>query len=310
MKKLLSVLTAAAMTTVCAANAFAVTDIPQTEDITLLERLGVVSGYSDGTIRPDEYLTRAEAVRMITAAEGYNGEDYVLSAYETADFTDVGKDHWAYNYIKKGVSDNIINGFGDGTFRPEENVTWEQAVKMLMCLTGYDTYAQAEGGYPDGYITYGKTAGLFKNVDYVGNITEKNITRGEMIELTARALEIPLVVIKAWEVEWNGTRTPTLETKDGEGKDYKNLLISFFDVYNVTAKADSVKDNKAVFEITEAVNFDNTAITADDDPKTVSLNIGENDKNTFEKGKTYNLYIKINDSKEKDYELVCGFESE
>lgn len=309
MKRLLSVLTAAVMTAACAANAFAFTDIPQTEDIVLMEKLGIISGYSDGTFKPEEYLTRAEAVKMITTAGGYRGEDYVLSRNDNADFTDVDKNHWAYNYIKKGVLDNIISGFGDGTFRPDENVTWEQAVKMLMCLTGYNTYSQSVGGYPDGYITYGKKTGLFKNIDKAESMIGKDITRGEMSELTARTLEVPLVVIKAWETQWNGEKTPYFVVKDGEGADYQNLLISSFYTYKVTAKADSVKDNKAVFEITEAVNFDDIEINAEDDPKTVSLNIGDNDKNIFEKGKKYNLYIKVNDSEKGDYDFVCGFES-
>lgn len=53
-----------------------------------------------------------------------------LSAY-AVDFSDFQSEHWAYNYVNALVADGTINGFTDGTFRPEETVTRAQFVKMI-----------------------------------------------------------------------------------------------------------------------------------------------------------------------------------
>lgn len=310
MKKTISAITAFAITLTCASGAFAFTDVSQTDEFTLMEKLGIISGYSDGTFKPEEYLTRAEAAKMIAAINGYTDEameeDRAEDEGSEADFDDVDKNHWAYYYIKQGVLDGVISGFGDNTFRPDENVTWEQAVKMLVCAAGYETYAAAFGGYPSGYMMYGDNLGLFDNVTAY---QKENITRGEIAEITAKTLEAPMCVITAWETTWNGERTPTLEIKDGAGKDFRTLLTTVFDVYEVTAEVTKIDDNALKLNILSAVNFDNTEITSNDDPLQVSVKLGGNDKSAFKKGEKYQMYIKVNNSTEKDYELVCKCEN-
>ncbi len=74
-----------------------------------------------------------------------------LSAF-AIDFSDFTSAHWAYNYVNTLVSDGTINGFEDGTFRPEDTVTRAQFVKMIgngpeIRNTAFDDVAQSHWAY-------------------------------------------------------------------------------------------------------------------------------------------------------------------
>ena len=62
---------------------------------------------------------------------------YKRQAYDSSDFTDVDASHWAKNYIQTAYNLGIIAGMGDGTFAPDAPVTYEQALKMVVCTDVY-----------------------------------------------------------------------------------------------------------------------------------------------------------------------------
>ena len=84
---------------------------------------GWVSGYPDGTFRPDAYITRAEfatiAARFLS--DVYGG---------TSMFTDI-TGHWAEDYINRAAAAGWINGYADGTFRPNAYITRAEAVTLI-----------------------------------------------------------------------------------------------------------------------------------------------------------------------------------
>ena len=84
---------------------------------------GWVSGYPDGTFRPDAYITRAEfatiAARFLS--DVYGG---------TSMFTDISG-HWAEDYINRAAAAGWINGYADGTFRPNAYITRAEAVTLI-----------------------------------------------------------------------------------------------------------------------------------------------------------------------------------
>lgn len=91
----------------------------------LVER-GVMQGMGDGTFSPETSLTRAQMAQIITNALNlkYNGEAF--------SYSDVSADDW-YNYAVGAVTvSGIMNGMGDGTFRPDELLTFEQVTKILV----------------------------------------------------------------------------------------------------------------------------------------------------------------------------------
>ena len=111
-------------------------DISQTEAVDMLTALGVIQGYEDGTFRPDNTITRAEAAKMIYTI--WNGGNDDASAFVGAsNFTDVYSGHWAEGYINFCYANGIIAGIGNNRFAPEDNVTGTELAKMLLICMGY-----------------------------------------------------------------------------------------------------------------------------------------------------------------------------
>jgi hypothetical protein len=86
----------------------------------------VMTGYSDGTFRPNAPVTRAQAAKMLVSAKGWS-----LYSPPWSSFTDVPPTHWAYAYVHTALSHGIIAGYADGTFRPDVGVTRAQLAKMV-----------------------------------------------------------------------------------------------------------------------------------------------------------------------------------
>ena len=84
---------------------------------------GLINGYEDGTFRPDEKITRAEFTQMIA-------NDIKTNGTKSVSFNDVNN-HWAKPAIQKVAGNGIINGYEDNSFKPDNNITRAEAVKML-----------------------------------------------------------------------------------------------------------------------------------------------------------------------------------
>ncbi len=157
--------------------------------ITTLSTLSVISGYEDGTFKPDGAITRAEFTKLIVFMLGL--QDIKYQAYT---FTDVSADHWARDYIQTGYDRKIIAGFDDGEFKAEEQVTYAQALKMIVCTLGYEDFALARvattDGWADRYIQEANSLGLTKNVS--GSDFYGSATRGMVAQMLYNALEIKM----------------------------------------------------------------------------------------------------------------------
>lgn len=112
-------------------------DVPKSnvhfDDIYNLTDRGVLTGYKDGTYKPTGHLTRAEAAVILTRALDLDTEDPFAPG-----FKDVKKGAWYYDSVATLADYGIINGFEDGTFRPQDKLTRSQ---MAMILTeAYSLY--------------------------------------------------------------------------------------------------------------------------------------------------------------------------
>ena len=130
---------------------------------TVLKEFGVLDGYPDGTFKPQNSITRAEmatiACRLIAKAD-----EAALLAGET-EFIDVPRDHWATGYINFASSTGIINGDGDGNFRPGDQVKYEEAIKMVVCSLGYGEDIEIDPeDWSAGYIKMATEKGITKNL--------------------------------------------------------------------------------------------------------------------------------------------------
>jgi hypothetical protein len=93
---------------------------------------GIISGYSDGTFRPEANTTRGQLAKMVVLAAGF---PLVLPA-GAPHFSDVPPDQPFYRYIEVAWSHNVVSGYQDGTFQPSALVTRAQLAKMIVQARG------------------------------------------------------------------------------------------------------------------------------------------------------------------------------
>ena len=160
MKRLVGCLLAAAL--LIALSAPALADFPDITDSGLqakaafLQSLGVLSGDQNGNFLPDKNLTRAEFSKMAVILAGVQD----VSAYKSYTlFRDLRASHWSLGYVNAAVSKKLIQGFPDGSFHPDENITFAQAATILMRMLGY---ADEDVGlrWPDSYLEAAAAKGL------------------------------------------------------------------------------------------------------------------------------------------------------
>lgn len=165
MKKVISVLLAAVIA------AAGISAVASTDDaVESLKNQSVIQGDENGDLNLEDTVTRAELCKMLVTAFKLEKSGMDIS------FTDVQKDHWAYEYIKSAYASGMINGFEDGAFKPESNVTYEQAIKMAMTVSG----AQVNADYPAGYI---QGAIDISGLDNVKASIGEAMTRADIINL-------------------------------------------------------------------------------------------------------------------------------
>jgi uncharacterized protein YkwD len=155
-----------------------------------LSSKGVLSGYLDGSFRPDGLITRTEAAAVITRADGSASD---IKPGVKSSYVDVPDDYWGVGYIMKATENGILSGMGDGRFCPEENVTYYQLIKMIVCMNAYNDRALSLGGWPLGYVQAAYELGYIDTELYVliteGNIGDTAINRRQVSILVNRAIQ-------------------------------------------------------------------------------------------------------------------------
>lgn len=85
----------------------------------------IIGGYSDGTFKPDTNITRGAVAAILDRSEGFPRTN------KAKDFPDVAKDHVFYENIMACADNGVINGYGDGQFKPGNSITRQAAVAMI-----------------------------------------------------------------------------------------------------------------------------------------------------------------------------------
>jgi len=173
--------------TVSAATSF--TDIAGADcekAVEVLYALDLVEGRTEDMFAPHVNLTRAELSTIIMRLmdlENPTGTGNI--------FDDVAADHWACGNIEAAYGMGIIKGMGDGTFAPDTEVTFAQAIKMFVCTLGYEVHAEASGGYPSGYMAKASQLELLKGVTVAG--ADAILTRADMAMIIYNMLDVNLL---------------------------------------------------------------------------------------------------------------------
>ena len=153
------------------------TELGQLCDIGIMKDVG--GGYYGS-------ITRSEMAKIITQMYGLFDIDLY---HQNVDFIDVSSRN-PYSASIKFVSDSkIMNGYGDGLFLPDKDITYYEAVKTLVTVLGYEPLALQRGGYPQGYLKVANELGIiiYPNADNYA------VTKSDITDMVFKAIDTPLM---------------------------------------------------------------------------------------------------------------------
>lgn len=148
----------------------------------VLKSLDIMKGDENGDMRLSSNLTRAEFAKIAINSSKYKNS--VALGAKISVFQDCTYTHWAAPYVKVAVSNKVITGYPDGTFKPNNNVSLEEAVTVLLRLLGYGD-EDFGNTWPYGQISLAQNIGIMDNV--ARKIGEA-ITREDALKLVYNTL--------------------------------------------------------------------------------------------------------------------------
>ena len=161
------------------------------KSLALCSSLGIISGFEDGSVKPEEKVTRAQMASIVLRMLALDG----TSPYQNI-FTDVDSSHWAANQIQSAYEASIVSGMGDGTFAPDAEVTYAQVIVMLVNAMNYREDAEYYGGWQQGYI---KEAGELELLKSAPGSADVASDRGVVIKMVYNALLADYKEIRSYD---------------------------------------------------------------------------------------------------------------
>ena len=240
-----SVLTVSAKTTVYSDLNF---DYECYQPVMRLSEREIINGYEDNTFKPWKNVTRAEFCKIVVAMMDKTKEAKLNSA--SSAFDDVNKVKWCIPYVNYLTSNNIIKGYADATFKPNNIITYAEVITILCRVLGYD---EAEVGYswPANYINKAEDLKIAGNMDFSAN---DSVTRAAVAIMVDNAMFI--------NPDGSTVITPVRATKNYTLADnYLEGIAIDYDELTV------YKDNKTVtvadIEINDVVYYNTQTNTMD-----------------------------------------------
>ena len=156
--------------------------------ITQWENAGMISGYEDGTFRPNNSVTRAEFVIMMNNALG-------LTETGEVSFSDVQPGNWFYNAVAIAVAAGYCSGYEDGTFKPSATITRAEAAVMIANAAGLEQDATGAAGFTDSIPAWAQgSVGAVVNAGFMSGYPDgtfaanQSITRAEAVSSLNRVI--------------------------------------------------------------------------------------------------------------------------
>ena len=161
------------------------------KQLELLSDLSLLPDTFVDDFKPQKGMSRAEFASLCTAV--FNLKEYDGRADMTNVFADVISTSRYFEDIMEVSSFGLMTGDGGVNFNPDEKITYEAVVKVIMTALGYDKMAQALGGYPYGYI---RLAGDNNITDGISGSTDKGYIIGaDIIIMMYNALNVAVLSI-------------------------------------------------------------------------------------------------------------------
>lgn len=188
MKKILAyILTLCLMVSVLVIPGISVAAAESSDGIyQLLGELNIMNGDPDGNLRLDDAVTRAEFTKISVAASSY--KDSVATYLSISPFQDVTYQHWAAPYVRVGVTNSLVTGYPDATFRPDETVLYEEAITILLRVLGY-TDEDFGSSWPYGQLGMASNLDMTKDVNCSAG---QAMNRRQVAQLVYNTLSVKL----------------------------------------------------------------------------------------------------------------------
>lgn len=162
------------------------------EAVEFLSAYGVVNGFPDGTFKPDDPVTRGQISKMITIVLGY--EEFTTNMESS--FTDMDG-HWAERYVEVAHAFDIVQGYLDGTFGPDNEITYTEVITMVVRSLGY-TDQSLPGSWPYDYLVKAGDLGIVDGIPLAGD----QATRGDIALMTYNALFSEKGAVNSFTEQW------------------------------------------------------------------------------------------------------------
>lgn len=163
----------------------------ETEDIIIkLESLGILK--DNDSFELDKRATRGEFAYI--AANILSGGEKISETASEYEFKDVTSEHKYYNEIALLLNNNIIGGYSDGTYRPEEPILAKDALSIIVKTMGYEAMSDYFGGTYTGLMS---VAGKLKLTGEAESDSEGYLIRNGMLKLASKALDTEISEISS-----------------------------------------------------------------------------------------------------------------
>jgi hypothetical protein len=176
-------------------------DVPATSEhaaaIEYLKSKGIISGYKDGTFKPEQTINRAEALKLVFLGRQALSMP-AAGTLKSFSFPDVKSSDWFYQYVAEAYSLGIVQGYEDGSFKPANEITAAESLKVLFSglVNNFQLPELTSAPFTDvlitqwyaPYVLYGKNRQLIEARGDGSYHPERKITRAEFAELIYRVI--------------------------------------------------------------------------------------------------------------------------
>jgi hypothetical protein len=229
----------------------------------LLGALNIMVGDAEtGNFRPNDNIKRSEFAKIAVLALGLGSA--ADAAKGATQFPDVVQNHWASGYINVAAGQGIIIGDDTGNFRPDDNISYAEALTVLVRALGYkDSFLT--GAWPSNFIAKAAELGITKGVNVYGSTAA---IRGNVAKMLVNTLDAKVIKVDTYEgstVKYYESSKTLLEDKLNIKKyeDAKILANKRIDdgleAHEVTVsftKEIRDADNRVVYEAGTIKNFE------------------------------------------------------
>ena len=236
----LSAVTVPVMTASAAADSWNDDDI-----MPLLDELGIMNGDGNGDYFLDAYVNREEMAKI--AVNSSENKDKTAVGLKVSPFNDVDPTRWSAAYILNGTQNGLFTGYLDGSFRPYNTVTYEEAVTMMLKVLGY-TDSDFGVSYPYGQVSLADNIDLTDNMDadYGQQLTRRQVAR---------------MVYNALSINRATTKTPLINVFDAQFVEDAVLIATPNE--DSTLGKNKVFTSSGKYSVSDGFNFDYVGLEGD-----------------------------------------------